>query len=65
MVISIVTPFLALSVASAPGLSHYIDFLDPLARNNSLPSGLAESVVPPMAISLILLGAGCGVKSEC
>jgi hypothetical protein len=53
-----------LAVASAPGLSHYLDFFGPLARDNSLASGLAEGVVPALAISLILLAAGYGIQSE-
>jgi hypothetical protein len=59
-----VTPFVGLAVASAPGLSHYLDFFGPLARDNGLASGLAEDVVPALAISLILLAAGYGIQSE-
>jgi hypothetical protein len=59
-----VTPFVGLAVASGPGLSHYLDFFSPLARDNGLASGLAEGVVPALAISLILLAMGYGVQSE-
>jgi hypothetical protein len=63
-VFSTVTPFVGLAVASAPGLSHYLGFFSPLARDNGLASGLAEGVVPALAISLILLAMGYGVQSE-
>lgn len=58
------TPFVGLAVASAPGLSHYLDFFGPLARDNGLASGLAQGVVPALAISLVLLAAGYGIQSE-
>lgn len=63
-VASAVTPFVGLAVASAPGLFHYLKFFGPLARDNGLASGLAEGVVPALAISLILLAAGYGIQSE-
>ena len=36
----------------------------PLVRDNGLPSGLAEGVVPAVAISLILLATGYGIASK-
>jgi len=58
-----VTPFVCLGVASAPGLSHHIGFFGSLARDDGLPSGLAEGAAPAFAITLILLISGYGVTS--
>ncbi|BEI96214.1 hypothetical protein CcaverHIS631_0111630 [Cutaneotrichosporon cavernicola] len=54
-VISVIfIPFMCLAVASAPGFAHYLRFLEKLARSDSFGTGVVESLVPAVAIILIL-----------
>ncbi|EIW71693.1 hypothetical protein TREMEDRAFT_60613 [Tremella mesenterica DSM 1558] len=48
----IMVPFIALSVGTAPGFSHYLGLLRPLERIDGLGSGLAEGLAPAMALFL-------------
>jgi len=52
-------PFLGLAVASAPGVSSRLTFLEPLSKSNGLGSGIAEGLIAALSITLALVG---GVK---
>lgn len=47
-------PFFGLTVASAPGFAHYLGFLQTLADSDGLGSGVAEGLVPAIALSLVI-----------
>lgn len=49
-----VVPFIGLTVASAPGFAHYLGFLRPLADPDGFGSGVAQGLVPVIAITLVL-----------
>jgi hypothetical protein len=60
----LVTPFVGLAMASAPGLTHYLPFLRPVTRDNGIVAGIVEGIVPTLGISSILFFACWMVKSR-
>jgi hypothetical protein len=48
---------MGLAVASAPGFASYLGFLKPLARSDGFGTGVVESLVPAIAI-ILLVSAG-------
>ncbi|WVW78796.1 hypothetical protein I302_100758 [Kwoniella bestiolae CBS 10118] len=50
----ILIPFLALTVGAAPGFSHYLGLMRPLARSDGFGSGVVEGLVPAVVLSLIV-----------
>ncbi|CAK9784277.1 hypothetical protein CC85DRAFT_327652 [Cutaneotrichosporon oleaginosum] len=50
----IFVPFLVLAVSSAPGFAHHVQPLKPLARSDGFDSGVAESLVPAIAIIVLV-----------
>jgi calcium permeable stress-gated cation channel len=44
-----------LAVATSPDFAHYLPFLQSLANNNDLPTGLATVLAPSVAATLFIL----------
>ncbi|KAK4684130.1 ATP-dependent RNA helicase DOB1, partial [Tremellales sp. Uapishka_1] len=53
----LITPFLGLTVGTAPGFAHHLRLLLPLARSNGFGSGLAEGLAPALALTLLVTAA--------
>lgn len=49
-------PFIGLANSTAAGFSHYLGFLEPVARSDGLGSGIVQSIIPAIGITLILWG---------
>jgi hypothetical protein len=59
-----VTPFVALGVGTAPGFSHYLGLMLPLARDNGIKSGLAEGLAAALAIVFVLSLSAWAIVGE-
>jgi hypothetical protein len=49
-----VIPIVGLTVASAPGFAHYLGFLRPLVESDGFGSGVAQGLVPAIALTLLI-----------
>jgi hypothetical protein len=50
-------PFLALTVATAPGFANYLSFLRPLRDSDGFWTGVVEALVPAFVLSHLLIAA--------
>lgn len=50
-------PFLGLTVATAPGLAHYLPFLRQLRDSDGFWTGVVEALVPAFVLSHLLMAA--------
>lgn len=60
-----VVPVIGLANSTAPGFSHSLGILKPIARSNELGSGIAQSIVPAIGIALILWGLKHTIHGTC
>ncbi|WVO15731.1 hypothetical protein L204_103393 [Cryptococcus depauperatus] len=55
-------PFIGLSVGTAPGFSHYLSFLKPLAKSDGFGSGVVEGLVPAITLTISTTLAVYGIE---
>lgn len=59
-----VIPFIGLANSSAPGLSHYLGFLRPMAKSDGPGSGIVQGVIPSIGIALVMWIFERGINRE-
>ncbi|KAJ9110089.1 hypothetical protein QFC19_001760 [Naganishia cerealis] len=57
-----VIPFVGIANSTVPGLSHYLHFLQPIARSDGPGSGIIQSVIPSIGIALIMWALERGIN---
>lgn len=61
-----VVPVAALTVASAPGLAHYLGLMQPIAKSDGFGAGFTEGVVPSIILSIsVALAIAATNREDC